>query len=187
MNTEQNRVAGERGAGRVASQPGSQGFAPEPLCVSAKGADPSRESGGRFAEWDTATLAAQARMQAREQLDPEYTQFMFALADRLAGFAASKRDGNPAHDWQLAYAIEWANRSVESVKARMWSYEDALRFYADPSSWTDGDVPMHIYAIDDAGYTARQALRDSDEHPKGEDAERLSGGAMPARAEGIAQ
>ena len=29
--------------------------------------------------------------------------------------------------------------------------------------------------------------RDSDEHPKGEDAERLSGEAMPARAEGIAQ
>lgn len=30
-------------------------------------------------------------------------------------------------------------------------------------------------------------FRDSDEHPKGEDAERLSGEAMPARAEGIAQ
>lgn len=31
------------------------------------------------------------------------------------------------------------------------------------------------------------ARRDSDEYPKGEDAKRLSGEAMPARAEGIAQ
>lgn len=30
-------------------------------------------------------------------------------------------------------------------------------------------------------------MRDSDEHPEGEDAERLSGEAMPARAEGIAR
>lgn len=36
-----------------------------------------------------------------------------------------------------------------------------------------------------AHFTTRP--RDSDEHPKGEDAERLSGEAMPARAEGIAQ
>lgn len=118
-----------------------------------------RETAGRFADWSTADLAAQARMQAREQLDPEYTQFMFAVADRLQGFAASKRDAAPALDWQLAYAIQWANRSVESVKNRMWLYEDALRFYAETSNWTDGDVPLHIYAVDDAGHTARQALQ----------------------------
>lgn len=117
-----------------------------------------RESGGRFAEMNTADMAAQCRMQARDNLDPEYSQFMTAVADRLSGFAASKSDGAPSTDWQLAYAIEWANRSVESVKTRMWAYEDALRFYAKPSSWTDGDVPCHVYAIDDAGSLARETL-----------------------------
>lgn len=36
-----------------------------------------------FDEWSTPTLAAQCRMQAREQLDPEYTRFMEAVARRL--------------------------------------------------------------------------------------------------------
>lgn len=52
-----------------------------------------REIAGRFADWSTADLSAQARMQAREQLDPEYTQFMFAIADRLAGLTCSVCDG----------------------------------------------------------------------------------------------
>jgi len=43
-----------------------------------------------------------------------------------------------------------------------------------------GDRPC--YNCDGSGFRPR----DSDEHPKGEDAERLSGEAMPARAEGIA-
>jgi hypothetical protein len=30
-------------------------------------------------------------------------------------------------DWQRRYAIKWANRSVDSVKDRMWKAEDALR------------------------------------------------------------
>jgi hypothetical protein len=85
-----------------------------------------RVSGGRFSDMSTTDMAAQCRMQARENLDPEYTQFMNAVSDRLAGFAASKRDGTPAMDWQLAYAIEWANRSVESVKQHMWALEDGL-------------------------------------------------------------
>lgn len=86
----------------------------------------ARERGGEFAGKPTAALAAQCRMQARDNLDPEYTRFMFALADRLDGFAASKSQGAPSTDWQLAYAIEWANRSVDSVKERMWAVEDAL-------------------------------------------------------------
>ncbi|WEK42967.1 MAG: hypothetical protein P0Y64_16740 [Candidatus Sphingomonas colombiensis] len=40
---------------------------------------------GRFSEWESKDLAAQCRMQARDSLDPEYSQFMSALADRLSG------------------------------------------------------------------------------------------------------
>jgi hypothetical protein len=39
---------------------------------------------GRFAEWPTSELAGQCRMQASDALDPEYSQFMAAVADRLA-------------------------------------------------------------------------------------------------------
>jgi hypothetical protein len=78
-----------------------------------------RERGGRFSAMATADMSAQCRMQARENLDPEYTQFMHAVADRLAGFAASKHDGAPAQDWQLAYAIEWANRCREREGAHV--------------------------------------------------------------------
>ncbi len=37
-----------------------------------------------FAEYSTESLAAQCRMQSRENLDPEYCQFMVAVADRLS-------------------------------------------------------------------------------------------------------
>lgn len=42
---------------------------------------------GRFADWSTVTMAAQCRMQARDSIDPEYSQFMDAVSDRLSGFA----------------------------------------------------------------------------------------------------
>lgn len=42
---------------------------------------------GRFADYATGDLAAQCRMQARENLDPEYRQFMIAVADRLEALA----------------------------------------------------------------------------------------------------
>ena len=40
--------------------------------------------GGRFEEWSLSDFAAQCRMQSREQLDPEFSQFMAALAKRLS-------------------------------------------------------------------------------------------------------
>ncbi|TCM21458.1 hypothetical protein EDF56_101122 [Novosphingobium sp. PhB165] len=39
--------------------------------------------GGRFNEWPTATFAGQLRMQSRDSLDPEYSQFMAATATHL--------------------------------------------------------------------------------------------------------
>ncbi|RYG87022.1 MAG: hypothetical protein EON59_08550 [Alphaproteobacteria bacterium] len=114
-------------SGAPASRTGSHASTEPASSLGPPGFDPSRERGGEFAGKPTAALAAQCRMQARENLDPEYSCFMFAVADRLQGFAASKSQGAPSADWQLAYAIEWANRSVESVKERMWAVEDGLK------------------------------------------------------------
>lgn len=43
----------------------------------------SQMDGGRFDEWPTATFAGQLRMQSRDSLDPEYSQFMAATATHL--------------------------------------------------------------------------------------------------------
>lgn len=38
--------------------------------------------------------------------------------------------------------------------------ETALRYYEEASIYKSGDVPGHIYALDDSGQTARKALRE---------------------------
>lgn len=93
-------------------------------------------TGGRFSSYDTEALAAQCKMQARDNLDPEYSQFMFAVAERLRGFAASRGEGLASEHWKAAYAIEWANRSVDSVKERMWAVEDGLKALVEYLSHT---------------------------------------------------
>lgn len=40
---------------------------------------------GSFHEWTDSDLAGQCRMQARDNLDPEYSKFMAAIAERLEG------------------------------------------------------------------------------------------------------
>lgn len=45
--------------------------------------------GGRFETWSLADIAGQCRMQSREQLDPEFSQFMAEVAKRLSALAAS--------------------------------------------------------------------------------------------------
>ncbi len=53
--------------------------------------------GGRFVEWSLKDIAAQCRMQSREQLDPEFSQFMAEVANRLfrvmAEYPASASSG----------------------------------------------------------------------------------------------
>lgn len=47
--------------------------------------EPPEIDGGRFADWSLATIARQCRAQSREQLDPEFSQFMAEVARRLFG------------------------------------------------------------------------------------------------------
>lgn len=49
----------------------------------------SEIDGGRFEEWTLEDFAAQCRMQSREQLDPEFSRFMAALAKRLSELTPS--------------------------------------------------------------------------------------------------
>lgn len=51
---------------------------------------PPEIEGGRFAEWSLKDIAGQCRMQSREQLDPEYSQFMAEVARRLFGVLAER-------------------------------------------------------------------------------------------------
>lgn len=43
----------------------------------------SQMDGGRFEDWPTATFVGQLRMQSRDSLDPEYSQFMAATATHM--------------------------------------------------------------------------------------------------------
>jgi len=48
----------------------------------------SQIDGGRFDEWPTETFVGQLRMQSRDSLDPEYSQFMAATANRMESLRA---------------------------------------------------------------------------------------------------
>lgn len=70
---------------------------------------------GRFADYATADLAAQCRMQARENLDPEYSQFMTAVADRLTTFEPDSQA-----EWELEQAaFAHANDPKVPINARI--------------------------------------------------------------------
>jgi hypothetical protein len=45
---------------------------------------------GRFDEWTDNDFAAQCRMQAKEQLDPEFSAFMAALSKRISALSKAK-------------------------------------------------------------------------------------------------
>lgn len=48
----------------------------------------SQMDGGRFEDWPTATFVGQLRMQSRDSLDPEYSQFMAATATHMESLRA---------------------------------------------------------------------------------------------------
>ena len=70
------------------------------------------------------------------------------LADRLRWFGEHNDGFQRGALWRIAQ--EGADE-IERLRK-------ALAYYADPRNWTEGDVPGHIYAIDDGGCEARKAL-----------------------------
>lgn len=55
--------------------------------------DEAREiDGGRFEEWSLSDLAAQCRMQSRDQLDPDFSNFMAELHKRISALGRQVGD-----------------------------------------------------------------------------------------------
>lgn len=49
-------------------------------------------------------------------------------------------------------------RQLKEAKQRIAELEEALRYYANVDIYKHGDVPGHIYALDDSGQTAKKTL-----------------------------
>jgi len=79
--------SGEAFWGGVSNRDERENLIVTPVEALAKPSPAPVEREGVFSEWSTASLAGQCRMQAREQLDPEFSQFMEAVAARLAALA----------------------------------------------------------------------------------------------------
>jgi hypothetical protein len=154
---------------------------PEPVVSAHSGDGPSRERGGEFAGKPTATLAAQCRMQARDNLDPEYSRFMFAVADRLHGSAAPTPDA-----WGVGYlaalhmvqamACEWRdeNRAAAAEAGRHGdrSMRDRLDGAATECHAFSGEIEKLAQAMSAGTAETLQAAQ---------------GDSPPARSEGCAQ
>lgn len=92
----------------------------------------SQMDGGRFDEWPTATFAGQLRMQSRDNLDPEYSQFMAATANRMGLLSGQ-------YDAQLEIA-ERAKEDAARLRAHCEALERALGLYTcHPCPVCNGD------------------------------------------------
>lgn len=69
-----------------------------------------------------------------------------------------------AYQSEKARAEYWQTRAMRAENAIIHArnyLEQPIRFYAEERNWTEGDVPMHIYAHDDKGRYARDAMKSS--------------------------
>ncbi len=88
-----------------------------------------RQTEGVFTGWSTKTLAAQCHMQAREQLDPDFTQFMTAVGNRLVALDRTAGGGLiPTTDdvrgaiHRLTDLAQEESDPPAITKAMIWSY-----------------------------------------------------------------
>ncbi len=93
--------------------------------------------GGRFNEWPTETFVCQLRMQSRDSLDPEYSQFMAATAKRMESLRA--------HCEAMAKALGTARDLLECIEQR--SADNIWWVKADDPETACGDA---YHAVDTA-------------------------------------
>lgn len=67
---------------------------------------------GRFADYSDADLLGQLRMEARGQLDPEYCQFLWAVAARFKALTSAREEA-------LEKVLDGIARLIEQVKNRL--------------------------------------------------------------------
>lgn len=85
--------------------------------------------GGRFDEWSLSDFAGQCRMQARDQLDPEFSRFMAALAKRLS-------QPSPALEQHVAAWKDVSNAPKDGTILRLLVNPDRNEFTAFDDSLT---------------------------------------------------
>lgn len=108
----------------------ADGWVETPLIAALATQPATSQDGERFTSWSTDTLADQCRMQARDQLDPEFSSFLAEVADRLA---ATPTPPTLSEDLREAIASELP---------RVWT--DFLD--ANPDDLTSPeDMPDHAY------------------------------------------
>ena len=71
-------------------------------------------------------------------------------------------------EWKLAHAYDNDMRDTDKTMMELGQLRnlhacfrrmrEALEYYADQDHYTEGDVPGHIYAVEDGGRLARKAL-----------------------------
>lgn len=125
----------------------------------------SGEATGRFADYSNDSLAAQCRMQARENLDPEYSQFMTAVADRLAvpsglitfeeAWAKKEAEGyrygrdaleNVRFGWEIAHAAHSGEGRSTTDAFRKWLKPGQTPIERLEQEVSDNDALMRLLA-----------------------------------------
>jgi hypothetical protein len=99
---------------------------------------------GRFDEWSTAELSAQCKMQSREQMDPEFSQFMAEVGKRL------QTEAEPVA-WTGKAQLE-ANARYPKAGYTMWGQKAQSR-----------DIPLYLAPArsDDALRAENERLREA--------------------------
>lgn len=116
---------------------------------------PAAVDGGGFSEWSTSGLAGQRRMQAREQLDPEFSQFMEAVAARLSALApapgrwqdiaTAPKDGTEFQAWVTSETPRGNKQAWWEPKARINPGSEAIELWGRVDYDQDGwEMYSHV-------------------------------------------
>lgn len=112
----------------------------------------------RFSQWSNTGLAGQCRMQARDQLDPEFSQFMIAVAERIEIAALTTP---PAADEKLLNAAVNQNDAMRQELSHVGNLvSDLARAMGVDQADADGgwpDLAGRINKLIDHARTARSA------------------------------
>jgi len=103
---------------------------------------PDDERADRYRSWSDKDMAAQCRMQARENLDPDYSRFMYALAERLADRAtralpSTALAARPEEGWEIK-PLEWGepyNTEGDQPDTACTAESSLGRYIATGSGW----------------------------------------------------
>jgi hypothetical protein len=89
----------------------------ETTAEKAQNLGPSLED-GRFDEWSLSDFAGQCRMQSRDNLDPEYSEFMMSLSKRLSQLA-KEQTSDKALGWVSPLDVDMIRGSIQGCTTQV--------------------------------------------------------------------